>query len=102
MRNHGFLWDGKGWRLSPAFDINPTSGSGYKFLRNTIDFDDASATVENALRAAENYRFTPNQAKDCLRQMRYVLKNWARVASAQGILKASISHMTSTFEKALQ
>lgn len=102
MRNHGFLWDGKGWRLSPAFDINPTSGSGYKFLRNTIDFDDASATVENALRAAENYRLTPNQAKDCLKQMRDVLKNWARIASAQGILKASISHMSSTFEKALQ
>jgi serine/threonine-protein kinase HipA len=23
LRNHGFLWDGKGWRLSPAYDIVP-------------------------------------------------------------------------------
>lgn len=22
-RNHGFLWSGKGWKLSPAFDVNP-------------------------------------------------------------------------------
>lgn len=102
MRNHGFLWDGKGWRLSPAFDINPTPGNGYKFLRNTIDFDDASATVENALRAAENYRIEPDQASKRLGQMRGVLKSWTRVASAQGISKTSIGHMSGTFENALQ
>lgn len=102
MRNHGFLWDGKGWRLSPAFDINPTPGNGYKFLRNTIDFDDASATVKNALRAAENYRIEPDQAKKRLGQMRGVLKSWTRVASAQGISKTSIGHMSGTFENALQ
>jgi hypothetical protein len=24
LRNHGFLWDGKGWRLSPGYDIVPS------------------------------------------------------------------------------
>ena len=23
LRNHGFLWDGKGWRLAPGYDIVP-------------------------------------------------------------------------------
>jgi serine/threonine-protein kinase HipA len=23
LRNHGFLHDGAGWRLAPAFDLNP-------------------------------------------------------------------------------
>ncbi|MGR5543290.1 HipA domain-containing protein, partial [Vibrio campbellii] len=24
LRNHGFIFDTTGWRLSPAYDINPT------------------------------------------------------------------------------
>ena len=73
MRNHGFLWDGQGWRLSPAFDINPTQGSGMKFLSSAIDLDDCSATVENAMRNADYYRVSGSRAKEALAQAKSAL-----------------------------
>lgn len=51
MRNHGFLREGAGWRLSPAFDVNPTAGDNPKYLRSAIDFDNDEASVEAALAA---------------------------------------------------
>ena len=97
MRNHGFLWDGAGWRLSPAFDVNPTPGEGVKYLSNTIDLEDASATAENALRAAEYYRMDEGTAKEELRRMRQVVAGWARVARSQGISEASAQRMGGAF-----
>ena len=42
LRNHGFLLEDRGWRLSPAYDLNPnpeTAGA----LSLCIDNDDATA-----------------------------------------------------------
>jgi len=48
LRNHGFLWAGSEWRLSPAFDINPSldksehalSIDGYTNEPNILNFID--------------------------------------------------------------
>ena len=51
----GFLLEDRGWRLSPAYDLNPnpeTAGA----LSLCIDRDDATADFAVALRQIDAYR----------------------------------------------
>lgn len=102
MRNHGFLREARGWRLSPAFDVNPTPGDNPKYLRSAIDFENDEASPEATLSACEWYRLDRSQAVAEARKMARVLKGWRKAASANGIAKASIEYMTSCFEAAVE
>lgn len=101
MRNHGFLHEARGWRLSPAFDVNPTPGDNPKYLRSAIDFENDEALPEAALSACEWYRLDRGQAVAEARKMARVLKGWRKAASANGISKASIDYMVSCFNAAV-
>ena len=101
MRNHGFLHEARGWRLSPAFDVNPTPGDNPKYLRSAIDFENDEALPEAALSACEWYRLDRGQAVAEARKMAHVLKGWRKAASANGISKASIDYMVSCFNAAV-
>ena len=51
LRNHGFLLSGNGWRLSPAYDINPSIDKDGLALNidmdyNTLDYDLAKSVGE--------------------------------------------------------
>ncbi len=100
MRNHGFLRDGEGWRLSPVFDINPTPGDGEKFLSNAIDLDDRTASVDVAMRCCEHYRLSPDEAAEILQGMKRALDGWEGVARRDGISAASIERMRSCLDAA--
>lgn len=39
FRNHGFLLTSKGWKLSPAFDLNPTLAREQSLLINAYTAD---------------------------------------------------------------
>src|SRR5262245_36408572 len=55
MRNHGFLYDGPdGWRLSPAYDINPTpTDIRPRILSTAINEEDTTASLAAAMAVAE-------------------------------------------------
>jgi len=90
-----------GWRLSPAFDVNPTPGDNPKYLRSAIDFENDEALPEAALSACEWYRLDRSQVVGEARKMAQVLKGWRKAASANGISKASIEYMASCFDSAV-
>lgn len=50
LRNHGFVRNG-GWRLAPAFHLNPDPSPGPTYLSTSIDRDEP-ATVAAALAVA--------------------------------------------------
>ncbi len=102
MRNHGFLWDGIGWRLSPAFDINPTPGAGEKHLRCAIDLSETTADIRVALDACEYFRIKKADAKDEIAKIQKVMPAWRKTAMAQGISRKSIERMSSCFERAVR
>lgn len=102
MRNHGFLREGAGWRLSPAFDVNPTAGDNLKFLRSPVDFENDEALPEMAVAACEWYRLDRPDAVSEARSMAGVLKSWRKVAAANGISKASIEYMASSFDAGVE
>lgn len=96
LRNHGFLLGERGWRLSPAYDINPnpdTQGA----LSLCIDADDATADFSTALRVARDFRLSPSEADAELARIRENVSNWRAVAAAAGIPPRQIEYFRPAF-----
>jgi serine/threonine-protein kinase HipA len=96
MRNHGFIREHSGWRLSPAFDMNPNVAKSMHAL--AIDAFDADPNIAVAMETAEFYRLTQGQAQQILAEVQAVIKDWRAVAAAQGLSLADITRMESVIQ----
>lgn len=101
MRNQGLLRAGMGWRLSPAFDVNPTRGDQPKYLASSVGFDERGAEPQACLDVCEYYRVSACQARRIACEMALALKGWRKIARSNGISKASIEVMASCFESGI-
>ncbi len=95
LRNHGFLLTDKGWRLSPAYDINPNEYG--KHLSLNISDKDNSLDLELALEVAPYFRLANNDAKQIINQVKVVVKNWRILATKYGISNANQERMATAF-----
>jgi serine/threonine-protein kinase HipA len=81
LRNHGFLLDGansKGWRLSPAFDINPDP-DGDTLALNILP-DDNRMDLDIALSVCDHFRLKLEDAKAQMTRIQSVVSTWRKVA----------------------
>lgn len=99
LRNHGFLYERhKGWRLSPAYDINPTPLEiAPHILTTSIDFKDNTASLETAMRVAKEFRLKKEEALRIIQEVASSVKNWRQVASTFGLSKAECDRMSTAF-----
>lgn len=64
LRNHGFLHDGKGWRLAPLYDVVPKPQVGLdRRLAIKVGPAGREATLGNALAAAPRFNLAPDEAR---------------------------------------
>ena len=101
LRNHGFLYaGGDGWRLSPAYDINPQPRDlKPRFLTTTIAPDgDASASIELALSVARGFGVLGKDAQSIAGDVATVVQGWRRVAADFGLARVECDRMASAFE----
>lgn len=100
LRNHGFLYAGhRGWRLSPAYDLNPVPiDLGPRVLSTAIDLDDPTASIEAALGTAEYYGLKPLEASSIAGELARSVSGWREAASSLGIHAREIERMSSAFE----
>jgi serine/threonine-protein kinase HipA len=100
LRNHGFLWDSPaGWRLSPAYDLNPVPVDiKPRVLTTAIDMDDGTASLKLALQVAGYFELSGNEAQKIAGQVGQAVVTWRRQAKKLGLTKAEIERMTSAFE----
>jgi serine/threonine-protein kinase HipA len=97
LRNHGFLWDNKGVRLSPAYDINPNpKGSG---LSLCIDMDDNSLSTELALSVSEFFYVPLASAQAILSDMQKAVGQWHHLAKRLGLSSTQIDQMSPAFDE---
>ncbi|MCX6983388.1 MAG: HipA domain-containing protein [Lentisphaerae bacterium] len=95
LRNHGFLLMQQGWRLSPAYDINPDPhGIG---LALNISMDDNSLDFELALSVAAQFRVKIPQAQDTVKKIKRVVSHWKDTALKLKIPRREIESMTPAF-----
>jgi serine/threonine-protein kinase HipA len=100
LRNHAFLYESqKGWRLSPAYDINPVPlDIKPRILSTPIDPDDNSASIDLAFEAAEYFGLKNDQAQAIAAEVGAAVTHWREEAKNAGIAKNEIDRMASAFE----
>jgi serine/threonine-protein kinase HipA len=100
LRNHGFLYAGQeGWRLSPAYDLNPVpTDIKPRILSTAINEDDNTASLALALEVAGYFELDDRQARDIAKQVGNAVSKWRDEAARHGLSKTEIDRMASAFE----
>lgn len=100
LRNHGFLWAGpSGWRLSPAYDLNPVpTDIKPRVLSTTIDLDDDAASLKLALQVAGYFDLEEGEAHRIAGETGRAVARWRRQAAKLGLTPADIDRMASAFD----
>ena len=96
LRNHGFLLGPRGWRLAPAYDLNPNPET-QGVLSLAIDGDDPTADYSVALRAARDFRLSPREAEATLARIREAVAPWRAVAASFAIPARQIESFHTAF-----
>ena len=96
LRNHGFLLSGKGWRLSPAYDINPVPYGDALSLN--VSPADNSIDIDLAIETCDYYGLSRSEAEDLAERIcRTVRDSWEAVAVRYGIGRSEIQQMRPAF-----
>ena len=100
LRNHGFLWvSTKGWKLSPAYDLNPTPiDLKQRILSTNISLDEGTCSVELALSQAEFFGLKLIEARKIIKEVGLIVATWRDVAKSVGVNQAEQDRMSSAFE----
>jgi serine/threonine-protein kinase HipA len=78
LRNHGFMLHQGGWKLSPAYDINPVPhGNG---LTLNISSADNSLDYGLALSVANYFRVNTEKAETIIDGVKKVVSDWRKTA----------------------
>jgi serine/threonine-protein kinase HipA len=96
LRNHGFLLEpADGWRLAPAYDMNPVAdANGLKL--NVSDSDNAQ-DLELAREVSSVFRVKPARASALINKVVAAVRPWRAAADAVGLSRAAQEPMARAF-----
>lgn len=101
LRNHGFLWAGQGWRLSPAYDMNPApphiSPRIHVLALNELDH---SSSIDIVMSVAKNFGLSSNEAMRIAGEVAASVSTWRAAAAAQKLTANDASFMAAAFDHA--
>ncbi|MBI4984984.1 MAG: type II toxin-antitoxin system HipA family toxin [Rhodocyclales bacterium] len=95
LRNHGFILGLRGWRLAPAFDVNPSIDKATHVLN--LDDVDNRPSLLTVLATAAFYRLTPSRAEKIIDEVVAVVADWKAVARRAKIAAADIELVAGAF-----
>ena len=95
LRNHGFVLGETGWRLAPAFDVNPNIDKAEHVLN--LDDADNRPSLETVLGTAAFYELGDDQARQVVEEVVAAVDGWQDVARRAGIAGADINLMAGAF-----
>jgi serine/threonine-protein kinase HipA len=95
LRNHGFILAAEGWRLSPAYDLNPNVDRARHQL--AIDTSDSTPDVKLALSTAGFYGWDAREAGQILGRVRAAVREWQSVATSNRLPRTEIDLMAQAF-----
>ena len=99
LRNHGFiLVPGKGWQLSPAYDLNPVQHANG--LRLNVSEVDNAQDLDLALSVSRYFRVPLKDAKEMIQRCQVVVRQWPRIAKGLRIPAREQLQMASAFSLA--
>ena len=95
LRNHGFILEDKGWRLSPAYDINPSIDKDGLALN--IDQYDNSLNIDIAKSVGQYFQLTLPQMETIIEEVIAPVSNWKKIANEIGITRSEQELMNPAF-----
>jgi serine/threonine-protein kinase HipA len=96
LRNHGFILGNSGWKLSPAYDINPVETANGLHL-NITETDNA-LDLQLAFSVAPHFRLPPDHAKSIAREVLQSIQDWRSIAKSLGISNAECALKSRAFQ----
>ncbi|MFK5982218.1 MAG: HipA domain-containing protein [Flavobacteriaceae bacterium] len=99
LRNHGLILNEKGWELSPAYDLNPSTEKDGLALN--IDMDDNSLNFDLAKSVGEFFRLSESEMETIIEEVLTVVSDWKSVAKQIGIPNKEQLLMESAFNTEL-
>jgi len=96
LRNHGFILKDKGWRLSPAFDINPSIDK--EGLALNIDTDNNDLDIDLARSVDTYFRLGKKEMDTIIDEVKSVISGWKKVATEIGIPRSEQTLMAAAFK----
>ncbi len=96
LRNHGFILTNNGWRLSPAYDINPIPygiGLSLNINENNNDLD-----LELAKEVAVYFRVNKQKANKIIENVKLAVSDWRNMANQLSISRLEQEQMELAFE----
>ncbi len=88
LRNHGFVLGETGWRLAPAFDVNPNIDKSEHVLN--IDDADNRPSLETVLTTAPFYGLTGERGKQIVEEVASAVDGWEDAARQAGIARGDV------------
>ena len=95
LRNHGFVLGANGWRLAPAFDVNPNIDKAEHVLN--LDDADSRPSLETVLSTAQFYGLSADRAKQVVEEVASAVDSWRDVASLAGIAAVDVELTAGAF-----
>ena len=95
LRNHGFLLTPGGWRLAPAYDLNPVETATGLHL-NVSDTDNA-CDWRLALAVAPFFRLRAEEARGILSDVVVAIQFWREEAEAAGLSRSACDRKARAF-----
>lgn len=97
LRNHGFILKENGWRLSPAYDINPSIDK--EELALNIDMSDSSLSFQLAKSVGELFQLNNQQMDDIINEVMTARQKWKKIAGQIGISGLEQELMSKAFTR---
>ena len=98
LRNHGFIRSTAGWRLAPAFDMNPSFRRDEHVL--ALDLHDRRPDMEVVLSTAGFYRLERGHAKNIVVEVSNAVGEWRTRARKLGLSRQECSDAEHLFWQA--
>lgn len=101
LRNHGFILDKNGWRLSPLYDVNPIPYGDNLSLN--VNVDDNSISLELAMSVAKYFGMDKSEADEISGKMiEIVHENWELLAEKYELTRSACEYMRPAFDMELE
>ena len=96
LRNHGFILAKNGWRLSPAFDMNPNIDKADHVLN--IDDTDNRPKLQTVIATATFYGLNAPRARAIVDEVMQAVRPWREMAASLKLARADILLMEAAFQ----
>lgn len=97
-RNHGFLKAGKGFRLSPVYDLVPKPETGsIRYLAMQVGARGREFTMENAVSRSDAFDLTKQAAEDIFKELKSKIGKWRPFYAGHGVATTDLDYLDGAF-----